>query len=394
MAKIDDKILKTTELLFQDSDKIKMFKRFLDDIFMRFRGSYQQLHLFFDAINKIHPNIKFTISHTTHNNEKCDFCESKGDSIPFLDTQCKIQNQKIIVDLYRKPTDRNQYLLTSSCHPTSVTNNIPFSLALRIVRICSEVESRDKRLMELKQMLIDRDYKPSIIDAAISRAKAIPRLEALKRVERPKTTKRPVFVVRFDRRLPSVTKITRRHWRTMVADPYLASVFPQPPLIAYTRPQTIRDKLIRAKVPPANSRPKREIPGMHKCNQHCPICPYVQTGKSIKATFTKEVVTLSKSFDCKTTNIVYIVGCKKCNNQYIGQTYKSLEDRFKQHLGYVVNNTQATGQHFNSPGHNSSHMTISVLEKVHQISKLHREQRESHWIERFNLKYKGMNKKS
>ena len=73
--------------------------------------------------------------------------------------------------------------------------------------------------MELKQMLIDRDYKPSIIDAAISRAKAIPRLEALKRVERPKTTKRPVFVVRFDRRLPSVTKITRRHWRTMVADP-------------------------------------------------------------------------------------------------------------------------------------------------------------------------------
>ena len=127
---------------------------------------------------------------------------------------------------------------------------------------------------------------------------------------------------------------------------------------------------------------------------HFPICPYVQTGKSIKATFTKEVVTLSKSFDCKTTNIVYIVGCKKCNNQYIGQTYKSLEDRFKQHLGYVVNNTQATGQHFNSPGHNSSHMTISVLEKVHQISKLHREQRESHWIERFNLKYKGMNKKS
>ena len=135
--------------------------------------------------------------------------------------------------------------------------------------------------MALLEGLLWKKYKPSIIDAAISRAKAIPRLEALKRVERPKTTKRPVFVVRFDRRLPSVTKITRRHWRTMVADPYLASVFPQPPLIAYTRPQTIRDKLIRAKVPPANSRPKREIPGMHKCNQHCPICPYVQTGKSI-----------------------------------------------------------------------------------------------------------------
>ena len=94
--------------------------------------------------NNIHPNIKFTISHTTKNNLKCDFCESNSDAIPFLDTQCKIQNKKIIVDLYKKPTDRNQYLLTSSCHPNSVTNNIPFSLTLRIVRLCSE-----ERLSEL-----------------------------------------------------------------------------------------------------------------------------------------------------------------------------------------------------------------------------------------------------
>ena len=141
-------------------------------------------------------------------------------------------------------------------------------------------------------MLIDRYYKPSII-AAITRDKAIPNLEALKRVERSKTTKRPVFVVRFDRS-KEATKCdpdTRRHWRTMVSDPYLATVFLQPPLIAYTRPQTIKNKLISAKVPP-NSRPKREIPAMYKCNHHCDICPYVQTGKSIKATYTKEVVTL------------------------------------------------------------------------------------------------------
>ena len=390
--KIDNKILEKSQLISQDA--IKMFKRFLDDIFMRFRGTQQQLHAFFDEINKIHPSIKFTISHTTQNNEKCDFCDSKGDSIPFLDTQCKIQNKKIIVDLYKKPTDRNQYLLTSSCHPNSVTNNIPFSLALRIVRICSEVETRDKRLLELRQMLIDRDYRPGIIDAAITRAKAIPRSEALKRVDRSKTTNRPVFVVRFDRRLPSVTQITKRHWRTMVQDPYLKSVFPEPPLIAYTRPQTIRDKLIRAKVPPENSRPKRIIQGMHKCGKNCDICPYVKTGKIIKAKHSKEVVQISKSFDCQTTNLVYIIDCKKCGEQYIGQTKNTLEKRFKQHLGYVANNTQATGQHFNLPTHNSSHMTISVLEKVHQKTRHHREQRESHWIEKFNTKYKGMNKKS
>ena len=202
-----------------------------------------------------------------------------------------------------------------------------------------------------------------------------------------------MFVVRFDRRLPSVTQFTRKHWRTMVQDPYLAEVFPEPPLIAYTRPQTIRDKLIRAKVPPAKSKPRRVIPGMHKCGKNCEICPYVKTQKLVKATYTNEVVHLPKHYDCKTKNIVYIVQCIKCNDQYIGQTKKTLEDRFKQHLSYVANNTQATGQHFNLPSHNSSHMTISVLEKVHQIDRAHREDRESHWIMRFNLKYKGMNKK-
>ena len=82
-----------------------------------------------------------------------------GNSLPFLDTSCSIRDGKIIVDLHRKPTDRNQYLLPSSCHPAHVTKNIPFSLAYRIVRICSEQETRDKRLEELKQLLLDRGYK-------------------------------------------------------------------------------------------------------------------------------------------------------------------------------------------------------------------------------------------
>ena len=65
-----------------------------------------------------------------------------------------------MTDLYRKPTDRNRYLLTSSCHPAHVTNNIPFSLALRIVRICSDKVSRDTRLEELNKLLLSRNYKP------------------------------------------------------------------------------------------------------------------------------------------------------------------------------------------------------------------------------------------
>ena len=100
------------------------------------------------------------MTHTTPrgiDNPDCGCTPS--DSLAFLDTLCKIQGGKIVTDLYRKKTDRNQYLLTSSCHPAHTTKNIPFSLALRIVRICSLPEDREKRFEELKCLLLAREYK-------------------------------------------------------------------------------------------------------------------------------------------------------------------------------------------------------------------------------------------
>ena len=95
------------------------YKRFLDDIFMVWIGSHNQLHSFYRDINTINPSIKFTIEHTKKlsdpDQESCP-CPAQ-DSIPFLDTSLSVRNGKINSDLYRKKTDRCQYLLPSSCHP-------------------------------------------------------------------------------------------------------------------------------------------------------------------------------------------------------------------------------------------------------------------------------------
>ena len=67
------------------------------------------------------------------------------------------------------------------------------------------------RLAELKQMLLDREYKTAIIDSAIARAKSVPRSEALKKVFKQRTIDRQVLVLRYDPRLPSVNQIVRKH---------------------------------------------------------------------------------------------------------------------------------------------------------------------------------------
>ena len=71
-------------------------------------------------------------------------------------------------------------------------------------------------------------------------------------------------------------------------------------------------------------------------------------------------------------------------------------ERFSEHLGYVHNENlgKATGGHFNIKGHSVSDMEISILEKIFSNDREVRRERESMFIEKFNSKHKGLNKKS
>ena len=233
------------------------------------------------------------MSHTSNKNEpeseSCD-CEKKYD-IPFLDTLLTIREGKIKFDLYKKPTDRNQYLLTSSCHPAHCVENIPFSLALRIVRICTDMSTRDIRHQELKIMLIEREYPENMVDTALRKAKAIPRSTALKKVVAHKQSKRPIFATFYDPRLPNLQQIQLKHWRSMTQDPYLKEVFPEPPLMAFKRQKNIKDFLVRAKVPANKTRPQRNLRGMKKSTMQCNACPYIKEGTEIKGYYFKWNIT-------------------------------------------------------------------------------------------------------
>ena len=132
---------------------------------------------------------------------------------------------------------------------------------------------------------------------------------------------------------------------------------------------------------------------MKKCH-NCAICPFVQESHSAKATATNFKMNINCSVDCSTRNIIYLLGCRKCPQQYIGETERSLKERFSEHKGYVntKNMTKATGIHFNEKGHKISDMQISILEKVFNQDPQFRKQRERMYIQKFNTKYKGLNK--
>ena len=108
--------------------------RYIDDIFMIWTEGLDNLKIFIDYLNNIHSTIKFTSSHSSTN-------------IPFLGVSVSLTDDgSLSSDLYTKPTDKHQHLLYSSCHPLHTKKAIPFSLALRLRRICSTDATRAAQL--------------------------------------------------------------------------------------------------------------------------------------------------------------------------------------------------------------------------------------------------------
>ena len=107
-------------------------------------------------------------------------------------------------------TDKHQYLLQSSCHPLHTKRAIPFSLALRLRRICSSDESFTLRANELIKYLNDRGYNLSFLKKEIQRVHAITRNETLKPSKT--TTNQPSrvpLVITYNPSLRSISSIIR-----------------------------------------------------------------------------------------------------------------------------------------------------------------------------------------
>ena len=140
--------------------------RYIDDIFMVWTGSKEELNQFLNYINGAHRTIKFAWS-------------VSKEKINYLDVQVIDNKGKIETDLYTKPTDKHKYLFSTSCHPRGCKQSIPYAQALRIRRICSTDKTFEKRAKELTKYLVTRGYRERFVKGQIRKAKSIFREEAL-----------------------------------------------------------------------------------------------------------------------------------------------------------------------------------------------------------------------
>ncbi|MEW8544348.1 MAG: hypothetical protein AB2693_12510 [Candidatus Thiodiazotropha sp.] len=114
--------------------------RFLDDCFILWTKSEEELKNLHYILNHLHQDIKFTV-------------ECSKTELPFLDVLVKNEDGKIHTDIFYKPTDSKMYLLFQSCHPKHIKTSIPFSLARRLRCIVSDEIKAHTRIAYKKTQL-------------------------------------------------------------------------------------------------------------------------------------------------------------------------------------------------------------------------------------------------
>ena len=339
---------------FLDSYNIQplLWLRFLDDIFMIWNESEEQLLQLLYEINQYHETIKFTYSY------------SQREAV-FLDVKVeKSDDGMLITSVYEKDTNVHQYIEFSSCHPLSCKKGIPFSQAKRYRRITSNDDCFKLSLERLKTYLQKRNYPIDILSEVVQKASNLTFHEALN----TKTTDSQdiiPFVCTYNPSLPNIGKIINQYWGLLKisTSQSVRHLHKSKPIVAYKRPTNIHDILVHSKMN------KSAVSyNVTKCNRRrCSHCLTINESDCFTSITTSCVHKIRQNLSCISTDVIYLITCKKCEAQYVEQTHQKCANRMNNHRFDIVHFPDMltnVSEHFNSPGHNIQDCSFVPIEKV------------------------------
>ncbi|CAM4765387.1 unnamed protein product [Rotaria magnacalcarata] len=128
----------------------EFYGRYIDDIFMTWNRSEEELRKLLDDLNTWHPNIKLDYK--------------IGNSLPFLDAQLTNNNGILSTSVYHKPSAEPYVTPFISDHPRHVFSNIIKTSIERAIRYSSTFEAFNYERRYIKLMLLYNDCPSTFIE--------------------------------------------------------------------------------------------------------------------------------------------------------------------------------------------------------------------------------------
>ena len=370
MTRLEERLVDTSV------EKPLIWMRYIDDIFFIWMHGEAKLKEFIDHLNSSHDTIKFTSEHSR-------------DSISFLDVQVTLSEGGVLsTDLFCKPTDTHQYLHKKSCHPWHTKKAIPYSQALRYRRICSEDRFFEDKVGELAGWLKDRGYEESLVDEQIDKARKLDRATLLdnsgSKTKDQGRGERVPFVLTYHPALNGLGKAAGKLQSMLSHSDEHRKVFPAPPIIAFRRCKNLKDILVRARLS------NRGQGGTHNkgctcCGKaRCQVCNVMSNCDSFKSKVTGKEYKINYSFNCDSSNVVYLLECNVCGVQYVGSTNTPFRLRFNNYKACNRKFSQGSSvpqaeffRHFSGEGHRGflQDIRVSIIDRLTGGNRM----RESFW---------------
>ena len=339
--------------------KCPLYLRYIDDIFLIWQGTFEELKKFFSEINLVHPTIKFE---TVYSRKQ----------VNFLDTTVTITPQYTIkTSLYQKPTDRHAFLHHKSYHPSSTKSSLPYSQALRIKRICSSNDDYQTAITALKDQFVARGYNESLVSKEIDKASSKIREDLLKPKEPVNKPPPLTLVTTYNKSLPNIAELLDKDWYLLKINHGLSLKFPQKPMIAYRRNPNLRQLIGQHRI--ENGKVvKKKTKSTGKCTpcrskQGNKCCKQVKGTSIFRNRFTKKEYRIFHNLTCKDKNVIYLLECTKCGHKaYVGKSEIPMNERINGHRSDAKRTDKLeVDTHFLEPGHNFDRdAKFTIIEQV------------------------------
>lgn len=334
-----------------------LFFRYLDDVFMIWPGSVAQLKEYELFLNGLIPDIKITL-------------EYSNIQISFLDVLIYVEDERLKTRTFFKQTDTHQLLHTQSFHPNHTTRGIIKSQLIRFKRLSSSALDYNNSCKILFSFLKFRGYSLSVLRKM--------QYEILFRYsdeyccfqdngKLPLTRKnhniepREMLPIVVD--FCSIGTELANSYKKLIHSAVGVNKFSL--ITAYRNSRNLRQMLISSKF-------VGNAPGAFRgCDQsRCLTCRLHAAPKTqISSSVNNRVILIKNNISCSTINVIYIITCRSCNLQYVGETGRSLRDRVNDHRSAIKNNTDTPiGQHFNLRGHSVADLSITPIEVVENMT--------------------------
>ena len=311
----------------------------------------------------------------------------------FLDVKLHLNdNGKIETSVFEKTTNAHQYVEFSSSHPRSCKSGIPYSQAKRYRRITSNDEQFSSSIDKLKDYFRLRNYPEHIVNDAVSKVNKMTMDEALQPTSKHKSDIIP-FVCTYNPSLPNIGKIINKYWGLLEISQKdsVKNICKSKPIIAYKRPQNIQDILVHTALHSRNNDCSVSICGRSRCSH----CSSINESDTFTSTTYSKNFKVNSNLTCSSKGVIYVISCKKCKMQYVGQTQQKCSVRMNSHRFDIRNHPNSytnVSEHFNSENHSILDFSFMPIENIN--NNWQRLMKETKWMYKLGtISPDGMNSK-